>query len=202
MPPNNLLGHEPLPNLTASTSTCPAHRRTRLAYAPAHLIDLAAETGKHPLRHLQEAASGRDLSTAGDMAAVLYWRLPALPTPEAGPLPWLPHVPHAIQDYPAWGNYLAKRATRRRPRRPDSRPRNPSRRSAGLGSTGKPPEHRTERRHSRVAGRPRHRPTRPTANWRAPTRGCRGPMRQDLDGDVACRHRAAQLQRRSATGTT
>ncbi len=76
----------------------------------AHLIDLASETGKHPLRHLQEAACGRDLSTAGDMAAVLYWRLTALPTPEAGPLPWLPHLPHAIQDHPAWGNYLAKRA--------------------------------------------------------------------------------------------
>jgi hypothetical protein len=76
----------------------------------AHLIDLAAETGKHPLRHLQEAASGRDLSTAGDMAAVLYWRLTALPTPEVGPLPWLPQIPHAIQDHPAWGNYLAKRA--------------------------------------------------------------------------------------------
>jgi conjugative relaxase-like TrwC/TraI family protein len=76
----------------------------------AHLIDLAAETGKHPLRHLQEAASGRDLSTAGDMAAVLYWRLTALTTPEAGPLPGLPHVPHAIQDHPAWGNYLAKQA--------------------------------------------------------------------------------------------
>jgi conjugative relaxase-like TrwC/TraI family protein len=76
----------------------------------AHLIDLAAETGKHPLRHLHEAASGRDLSSAGDMAAVLYWRLTALPTPEAGPLPWLPHVPHAIQHYPAWGDYLAKRA--------------------------------------------------------------------------------------------
>jgi hypothetical protein len=76
----------------------------------AHLIDLAAETGKHPLRHLQEAASGRDLSTAGDMAAVLYWRLTALTTPDAGPLPWLPRVPHAIQDHPAWGNYLAQRA--------------------------------------------------------------------------------------------
>jgi hypothetical protein len=76
----------------------------------AHLITLAAETGEHPLRHLQEAGGGRDLSTAGDMAAVLYWRLTALTTPEAGPLPWLPHVPHAIQDHPAWGNYLAKRA--------------------------------------------------------------------------------------------
>jgi hypothetical protein len=76
----------------------------------AHLIDLAADTGKHPLRHLREAASGRDLTTAGDMAAVLYWRLTAVTTPEAGPLPWLPHVPPAIQDHPAWGDYLAKRA--------------------------------------------------------------------------------------------
>jgi hypothetical protein len=46
----------------------------------AHLLDLAAETGKHPLRHLLTAAAGRDLDTAGDMAAVLYcasqsWRL-------------------------------------------------------------------------------------------------------------------------------
>jgi hypothetical protein len=76
----------------------------------AHLLALAAETREHPLRHLQEAASGRELSTAGDMAAVVYWRLTALTTPEAGPLPWLPHVPHAIQAHPAWGNYLAKRA--------------------------------------------------------------------------------------------
>ena len=44
----------------------------------AHLLALAAETGEHPLRHLQTAAAGRDLHTAGDMAAVLYWRLPEL----------------------------------------------------------------------------------------------------------------------------
>ena len=40
------------------------------------LIALAAETGDHPLVHLHQAALGRDLSTAGDMAAVLDWRLP------------------------------------------------------------------------------------------------------------------------------
>jgi hypothetical protein len=44
----------------------------------AHLLALAAETGQHPLRHMLTAASGRDLGTAGDMAAVLYWRLPEL----------------------------------------------------------------------------------------------------------------------------
>jgi hypothetical protein len=52
-----------------------------------HLLALAAETGKHPLRHLQEAASGRDLSTAGDMGAVLYWRVPELTPTNPGPLP-------------------------------------------------------------------------------------------------------------------
>ena len=40
------------------------------------LIALAAETGDHPLVHLHQATLGRDLSTAGDMAAVLDWRLP------------------------------------------------------------------------------------------------------------------------------
>jgi hypothetical protein len=76
----------------------------------AHLIDLAAETGKHPLRHLQEAASGRDLSTAGDMAAVLYWRLPELTPTNPGPLPWLPGIPPTLQAHPVWGAYLAKRS--------------------------------------------------------------------------------------------
>ena len=37
------------------------------------LIALAAEIGDHPLVHLDQAALGRDLSTAGDMAAVLDW---------------------------------------------------------------------------------------------------------------------------------
>jgi hypothetical protein len=48
----------------------------------AHLLTLAAQTGKHPLRHLLTAAAGRDLRTADDMAAVLDWRLtaPSLPT--------------------------------------------------------------------------------------------------------------------------
>src|SRR5215204_3688395 len=47
----------------------------------AHLLALAAETGEHPLRHLLTAAFGRDLRAAGDMAAVLYWRLmPLAPT--------------------------------------------------------------------------------------------------------------------------
>src|SRR5215213_1613778 len=76
----------------------------------AHLLDLAAETGKHPLRHLQAAAAGRDLRSAGDMAAVLDWRLTALTPTNPGPLPWLPGIPSTLHDHPVWGDYLAKRS--------------------------------------------------------------------------------------------
>jgi hypothetical protein len=76
----------------------------------AHLIALAAENGEHSLRYLRAAASGRDLQTAGDMAAVLYWRLTALATTDPGPLPWLPSIPATLHAHPVWGDYLAKRS--------------------------------------------------------------------------------------------
>jgi len=76
----------------------------------AHLLTLAAETGKHPLRHLLTAASGRDLRTADDMAAVLDWRLTAVTPFDPGPLPWLPGIPPTLQADPAWGAYLAERS--------------------------------------------------------------------------------------------
>ena len=76
----------------------------------AQLLALAAETGRHPLRHLLTAGAGRDLQTAGDMAAVLYWRLPELAPPNPGPLPWLPGIPPTLHDHPVWGAYLAKRS--------------------------------------------------------------------------------------------
>ncbi|HLM21904.1 MAG TPA: transfer protein Tra, partial [Propionibacteriaceae bacterium] len=76
----------------------------------ARLLALAAETGQHPLRHLLTAASGRNLSTAGDMAAVLYWRLPELPPVDPGPLPWLPGIPETLRSHPGWGPYLTKRS--------------------------------------------------------------------------------------------
>jgi conjugative relaxase-like TrwC/TraI family protein len=76
----------------------------------AHLLGLAAETGEHPLLLLQIAASGRDLRTAGDMAAVLNWRLPELAPAGPGPLPWLPGIPEKLHEHPAWGDYLRKRS--------------------------------------------------------------------------------------------
>jgi conjugative relaxase-like TrwC/TraI family protein len=76
----------------------------------AHLLALAAETGEHPLRHLLTAASGRDLRTAGDMAAVLDWRLTALTPTDPGPLPWLPGISPTFRADPVWGTYLEKRS--------------------------------------------------------------------------------------------
>jgi ATP-dependent exoDNAse (exonuclease V) alpha subunit len=93
--------HHYIPGLTAE----PAWPTLR-----AHLLTLAAETGEHPLRHLLTAASGRDLRTADDMAAVLDWRLTALTPTDPGPLPWLPSIPPPLHDHPVWGTYLAKRS--------------------------------------------------------------------------------------------
>jgi hypothetical protein len=76
----------------------------------AHLLALAAETGEHPLLHLHTAAAGRELQTAGDMAAVLDWRLQEPAAIGQGPLPWLPGVPEALQDHHVWGEYLAERS--------------------------------------------------------------------------------------------
>jgi conjugative relaxase-like TrwC/TraI family protein len=76
----------------------------------AHLLAFAAETGEHPLRYMLTAGSGRDLRSACDMAAVLYWRLPELTPNKPGPLPWLPGIPESLQAYPVWGSYLAKRS--------------------------------------------------------------------------------------------
>ena len=76
----------------------------------AHLLTLAAETGEHPLLHLHAAAAGRELHTAGDMAAVLDWRLPEPAVTVPGPLPWLPGDSKALHDHPVWGEYLGKRS--------------------------------------------------------------------------------------------
>jgi hypothetical protein len=86
------------------------HHRAGLANPSSPSLAFAAETGEHPLRHLLTAASGRDLRTADDMAAVLDWRLPELTPTNPGPLPWLPGIPPPLHDHPVWGTYLAKRS--------------------------------------------------------------------------------------------
>jgi conjugative relaxase-like TrwC/TraI family protein len=76
----------------------------------ARLLALAADTGEHPLLHLQTAAAGRELYTADDMAAVLEWRLPEAAPTDPGPLPWLPGIPEALHDHHVWAEYLAKQS--------------------------------------------------------------------------------------------
>jgi hypothetical protein len=76
----------------------------------ARLLALAADTGEHPLLHLQTAAAGRELYTAVDMAAVLERRLPEAAPTDPGPLPWLSGIPEALHDHHVWGEYLAKRS--------------------------------------------------------------------------------------------
>jgi hypothetical protein len=95
------LADQVIPELT-SEPTWPTLR--------AHLLALAAETGEHLLFHLHEAALGRHICTAGDIAAVLDWCLPEPASIALGPLPWLPGIPSTIHDHPVWGAYLAKRS--------------------------------------------------------------------------------------------
>ena len=135
----------------------------------AHLLALAAETGEHPLRHLLTAASGRDLRTAGDMAAVLDWRLPALTPIDPGPLPWLPGIPSTLHAHPVWGTYLAKRSqlvadladqVQDHACQGDAEP--------VWAPPGSHPSTALDRRNRSVAGRQRHQSPRPATNRRRP----------------------------------
>ena len=112
----------------------------------AHLLALAAETGEHPLLHLQTAAAGRELHTAGDMAAVLDWRLPEPAPTDPGPLPWLPGIPASASRSSRLGRVPGEAvAARYRPRKSGSRLRQPEQRTAGMGTAGQPPDRRPHR---------------------------------------------------------
>jgi hypothetical protein len=69
----------------------------------ANLIALATETGEHPLVHLYEAALGRDLSTADDIATVLNWRLPEPPPTANHRCPGYPEFPKRSTITPTGG---------------------------------------------------------------------------------------------------
>ena len=56
------------------------------------------------------AASGRDLETAGDMAAVLYWRLPDAGAYQPRSAALAPGHSRNAASHPVWGAYLAKRS--------------------------------------------------------------------------------------------
>jgi hypothetical protein len=165
----------------------------------AHLLALAAETGEHPLRHMQTAANGRDLRTAGDMTAVLYWRLPELAPTDPGPLPWLPGIPETLHAHPVWGDYLARRSQlvadladqiqdHARQREPEPI-WTPAERYLSTGPS---------RRDCSVAGRQLHRIPRPATNRRRrPTRNAPDPVETTPRPEYrACHRPASMLARR------
>jgi len=80
----------------------------------AHLLLLSAQDDQDPIERLRATAQGREVDSAGDVAAVLDWRLDSsgLRNAGAGPLPWLPGVPRALADDGQWGPYLGARAAR------------------------------------------------------------------------------------------
>jgi hypothetical protein len=75
-----------------------------------HLLLLAA-AGADPVAELFTAFAPWDLTSAGDRAAVLDWRIQDVSkVATAGPLPWLPSIPHPIAADPNWGPYLHARS--------------------------------------------------------------------------------------------
>ena len=109
--PNSSSDPRPSQSSTKPTSTFPDSPPNRPGQPSEPTCwPLRPKLEQHPLRHLLTAASGRDLQTAGDMAAVLYWRLPALTPTDPGPLPWLQGIPATLHAHPVWGGYLAKRS--------------------------------------------------------------------------------------------
>ena len=126
MQPNRSSDHSPSQSSTKPTSSSRDYREPAWPTPRAHLVAIAAETGKHPLRHLLTAATGRDLRTAGDMAAVLDWRLTLVPI-DLGPLPWLRRNSINASCPSCLGRLPGKTiATGRRARRPSPRPRPPT----------------------------------------------------------------------------
>ena len=131
----------------------------------AHLMLLGAG-GADPVAELREAASDRELDTAGDRAAVLDWRLDAsgMRNTAAGPLPWMPAVPSTLAEHPEWGSYLSQRADLVAELAAEVRhdaTTQPGRGSARLGrerTTTRPAHHRRRRGMASRHGRRRHRP--------------------------------------------
>jgi len=72
---------------------------------------LLAAAGADPVAELFAATATRDLASAHDQAAVIDWRIQGVTkVATAGPLPWLPSIPHPIAADPQWGPYLHARS--------------------------------------------------------------------------------------------
>jgi hypothetical protein len=149
------------------------------------------------------AATGRDLKTAGDMAAVLDRRLTPLTPTNPGPLPWLPGIPETLHDHPVWGAYLAKRPywSPTSPTRSKTTPANvtPSQSGHHREATRPPPSSAK----SQCGGPPTASSPRPATNRGNPTRNASGPVETTpRPGHRACDRPASRCDGRRATGRT
>ena len=178
------------------------HRRTRLADA--------AGTPARPRRRNRQAPTppptrsrrGRDLSTAGDMAAVLDWRLPDSRL-DPGPLPWLPGIPPTLQPIPSGGptwqsdpNWSPTSPTRSKttPARVT-----PSRSGLHQEATRAPPSSAT----SQCGAPPTASIPKIPTNRRNPTRNAPGPVETTpRPGYRACHQPARRCEGRQATRRT
>jgi hypothetical protein len=168
----------------------------------AHLIALAAETGTHPLRHLLTAARDRDLGTAADMAAVVYWRLTALTPTNPGPLPWLPGIPPTLHAHPVWGTYLAKRSQLVADLADQVQGHACQGHAEPIWAPPGNSPQRPRRRNRSVARRQRHQSPRPPTNRRRPSRNPPGPLETTpRPGHRACHRPANRCKGRRATDT-
>ena len=108
-----LLGADALARIDAAADT----QHPGLTDQPAwptlrHHLATIAIGGQDPVAALATAARSRDLGNAGDVAAVLDWRLPTTGRHSAGtgPLPWLRAIPTTLAEHPTWGPYLRTRS--------------------------------------------------------------------------------------------
>ena len=164
------------------------------------MLALAAESGEHPLRHMLTAASGRDLSSAGDMAAVIYWRLPALTPTDPGPLPCSRPFHQRCKPIPSGGSTWQSD--------PNQSPTSPTRSRTTPAKV--PPSQSGHRRadtrappssaNRSVAGRPRDQSPRPTSNRWNPTRNAPGPLETTPRPGIA-RATYARADKRQAAHT-
>ena len=134
---------------------------------------LLGASGPDPVAELREAASDRELDTAGDRAAVLDWRLDAsgMRNTAAGPLPWMPAVPTTPGRAPRMGQ-LPEPARRPRGRLAGQVHRRATTSTqavaARLGRERTAARREHDRRRRGVASRHGRRSRRPTPHRRTP----------------------------------
>ncbi|MGW5384068.1 MobF family relaxase [Nocardia sp. NPDC003963] len=109
----SLLAPEVLQRIDAGAEQLHAGLTDEPAWATlrGHLAVIAL-SGADAMEVLTAAYTRREVTTAGDVAAVLDWRLDASGNHSTGhgPLPWLTGIPHTLREHATFGPYLSARA--------------------------------------------------------------------------------------------